>query len=446
MARASMGSDPSAEGTWTIPSARPYQRPLEVLLTVTGAAAVPPRFRLTRGRCLIGSGPGCDVVVSDPTVSRQHVEIVPVPEGVAVRDLGSTNGTLYLGHRVQEIVLSFGGRVTLGAVTLAIELDPAALPAELTFAEDEYRGIVGQSTAMRRLFAILVRLEGSLVPVLVQGESGVGKELIARALHEGSAVAAGPLVTLNCGAIAREMVASELFGHKKGAFTGAQEARKGAFASADGGTLFLDEIGEMPLEVQPMLLRALESGEVRPLGSDQDRQVKARVIAATNRDLKDEVAAGRFREDLFYRLAVVRLDVPPLRERPDDIRILAERFARAAGLPGLGDDVVAELQARSWEGNARELRNVVQAYAALGVVLGTHRRADAVLEVALAQTVDLGRPYLEQKEALTERFTRLYLKALLEQTKGNKSAAAKVSGLDRTYLGRLLARQDPPKP
>ncbi len=427
------------ENTLAVQSLRTNQRPLGALLRVTHGSTS-KTLQLSRGRCVVGSGSTCDLVLSSSTISRQHVEFVVVPEGVAVRDLGSTNGTYYLGHRVQEMILSFGARVSIGDATIAVDLDPASLPPETAAGSDEYRGIVGRSPAMRRLFAILTRLEGSLVPALIVGESGVGKELIARALHEGSAVSNGPLVTLNCGAISREVVASELFGHKKGAFTGALEARKGAFASADGGTLFLDEIGEMPIEVQPMLLRALESGEVRSVGSDQARHVKVRVVAATNRDLLSEVDAGRFREDLYYRLAVVRLDVPPLSERPEDIDPLARRFARAAGLEDLPDAIVAQCQARSWDGNARELRNAIQAYVALGVLLEPRRRTDGLLDVALGNLVDLSKPYLDQKDGLVDRFTILYLRALLERARGNKSEAARIAGLDRTYLGRMLAR------
>src|SRR5262249_27269355 len=229
-----------------------------------------------------------------------------------------------------------------------------------------YRGMIGASLAMRRLFGALARLEGSLVTVLITGESGVGKELVARALHEGSSVASGPLVTVNCGAIAPDLVASELFGHRRGAFTGASDARRGAFESADGGTLFLDEIGELPLDVQPMLLRALESGEVRAVGADRSTMVRVRVIAATHRDLRTEVRASRFREDLYYRIAVVELAVPPLRDRIEDVEDLANRFADAAGIGALAPEVIGRLRARRWPGNVRELRNVVQAFAALG--------------------------------------------------------------------------------
>jgi len=397
-------------------------------------------FRLQMGKCTVGSAPGCDIVIAEPTVSRQHVELELAAEGVRLLDLGSRNGTFYLGQRIEKAVLGLGARIQVGGATLAIDADASALHEGLSFAGELYRGIVGRSSAMRRLFALLTRLEGSLVTVLVEGESGVGKDLIARALHEGSAVASAPLVIVNCGAIAKELIASELFGHKKGAFTGAVESRRGAFETADGGTLFLDEIGELPLEVQPMLLRALESGEVRPVGEDLVRHVRVRVIAATNRDLASEARGGRFREDLLYRLAVVRLRVPPLRERPEDVAPLAERFAVALGLGDLPLAVVERLRLRSWPGNARELRNAVQAYAALGVLPEDDVPVASVVDHALRLHTDLKRSYLQQKDELTDRFTRVYLEALLEQCGGNQSQAARTAGLDRGYLRRLLAK------
>jgi hypothetical protein len=300
-------------------SLRSLHLPLGAVIRPVGAASSPASFRLTLGRCLVGSGPTCDLVINEPTVSRAHVELQLVPEGVVVQDLVSRNGTYYLGQRIERMILGLGGRIQVGAATLALEADTQALDGGAVFDRDEYRGMVGASKAMHHLFTILERLEGSLVTALIEGESGTGKDLVARALREGSSVSKGPFVVLNCGAIPRELVASELFGHKRGAFSGAVESRRGAFELADHGTLFLDEIGELPLEVQPMLLRALEEGEVRPLGGDRAEHVKVRVVAATNRDLSREVEAGRFREDLFYRLAVVRLPVPPLRERPEDI-------------------------------------------------------------------------------------------------------------------------------
>ncbi len=294
---------------------------------------------------------------------------------------------------------------------------------------------------MRKLFSTLTRLEGSLVNVLIQGESGVGKELCAQALHEGSSISHGPFIPINCGALPRELVASELFGHKRGAFTGALEARAGAFEKADGGTLFLDEIGELPLDVQPMLLRALESGEVRAVGGDSGRSVRVRVLAATNRNLSEDAAAGRFREDLYFRLAVVTLQVPPLRERPADIPALAARFASDVGYPELPPDVVAELSSRPWPGNVRELRNAIQAYVALGdLPAGRAAVADDELDRVLRKMTDPSRSYTEQKDELGARFTRIYLELIMRKVSGNQSEAAKIAGLDRGYFGKLLAK------
>ncbi|MBK6516209.1 MAG: sigma 54-dependent Fis family transcriptional regulator [Polyangiaceae bacterium] len=429
------------DATGTATFARPSDRPLGVVLRVSGAPVAPPLLRLTAGKCVVGSAADCDLVVTDRTVSRRHVELEVVPEGVAVRDLGSRNGTFYLGQRVQSMVLGAGGRVLVGQnATLSIDADSDALHAVPAYEGDEYRGLLGVSRQMRQLFGMLQRLEGSLVSVLVEGESGVGKERVARALHEGSKVALGPFVAVNCGAIARDVVASELFGHKRGAFTGAVEPRRGAFEAASGGTLFLDEIGELPLEVQPMLLRALESGEIRAVGEDTPRFVKVRVIAATNRDLEDGVRQGSFREDLFYRLAVVRLRVPPVRERRDDVDVLAQRFAASEGLGELPKQVRDALRARELPGNVRELRNLVQAYGALGVLPAERGGGRDVRQVALRHSVDLSRPFLEQRDELLEEFTRTYLEALLAHTGGNQTAAAQIAGLDRTYLGRLLGK------
>lgn len=420
------------------------RRPLGAILRVIGATSTPRELRLGQGSCIVGADASCALVVTNPNVSRQHVELGIVPEGVTVRDLKSRNGTFYLQQRVQQITLTLGSRIHLGPVELAIDPDVDDLSVVAEVEGDSYRGILGGASNMRRLFGMLLRLEGSLVNVLVTGESGTGKELVARALHDGSSVAEAPFVTVNCGAIAKELVTSELFGHRKGAFSGAHEARRGAFDSANGGTLFLDEIGELPLEVQPALLRALESGEIRPVGADQAKTVRVRVVAATNRDLRSEVQAGRFREDLFYRLAVVELAIPPLRERVQDIDALSAAFATAARSPSLPPEVVANLRSRRWPGNVRELRNVVQAYVALGVL--PREGPASVADEGLASFVDVSRPYADLKDDLTDRFTRLYLEALMKSTGGNQSAAARVSGLDRTWLWRLLTKHGMAKP
>ena len=412
---------------------------LAVKVTVIGGKSSPVSFPLSLGPCVLGSGADADIVVNDRAVSRRHVELALVGSGIAVRDLDSRNGTYYLGSRVERIVLARGASLRIGSTTLFLEGDDEPSASAL-YEGTDFRGMLGASLRMRRLFTILKRLDGARVPVLVNGESGSGKELVARALHEGSGVN-GPLVSFNCGAIARELVMSELFGHKRGAFTGATDARRGAFEAAEGGTLFLDEIGELPLEVQPALLRVLESGEVRQVGNDCTTTVNVRIVAATHRDLEKEVREGRFREDLYYRLAVIKLEVPPLRERTDDIPLLAARFAGAAGAGPLPVELIERLKERAWPGNARELRNVIQAWAVLGSLPPGPKHASAnSVDAALASLVDIARPYAELKDDVLERFQRVYLRELLASVKGNQTAAAKLAGMDRTYLGRLLVR------
>ena len=397
--------------------------------------------RLERGSITVGAASTCELVIEDASVSRRHVELELVAEGVVVRDLGSRNGTFYLGQRVERMIVSPGALLALGATTIAIEVAPDAVGIGAPLHLGGFRGMIGGSPAMQALFGKIARLDGSLVPVLLLGETGVGKELVARAIHEGSRVAEGPFVALNCGAIARELVTSMLFGHRKGAFTGATDARRGAFGAADGGTLLLDEIGELPLDAQPMLLRALEAGEITPVGEDVPRRVSVRVIAATNRALADEVTAGRFREDLYYRLAAVTLVVPPLRERTEDIPALAEAFARQEGAPGVPNDVCESLAHHPFPGNVRELRNLVRAYVALGEVSAPRSAPlPASVDDALAASVRLDVPFLEQRDALMDRFSALYVDRLLRETNGNQTAAAKLAGLDRTYFGRLLAK------
>jgi DNA-binding NtrC family response regulator len=372
-----------------------------------------------------------------------HAELTLVPEGVLVRDKESRNGTFYLGQRITTAVLSPGTRILVGGAGLVIDLDEAHLSqaAAAALGATSFRGMTGSTPAMMRLFMTISRLDGSLVPVLVYGESGVGKELVARAIHEGSRACSGPFIAVNCGAISRELVASALFGHARGAFTGAVNARKGAFAAADGGTLLLDEIGELPLDVQPTLLRALETGEIQPVGEDTPRRVSVRVVAATHRDLPELVRAGQFREDLYFRLAVVPLSVPPLRERREDIPALARFFARQEGASDLDEDVLEELSGRPLAGNVRELRNAVLAYLALGS-LGTASPslAPPPSRSGMDAPVRFDAPYLAQRDALVEAFSRRYLTSLLDHTQGNQSEAARIAGLDRTYLGRMIAR------
>jgi DNA-binding NtrC family response regulator len=338
------------------------------------------------------------------------------------------------------MVLGLGASLRVGRAVIALEIDPDLWTEPFEYREDSYHGVIGVSASMRRVFGMLRRLEGSMATVLIEGESGSGKEIVARAIHEGSVVADKPLVSLNCGALPRELVASELFGHRRGAFTGATEARRGAFESAENGTLLLDEIGELPLEVQPMLLRALETGEVRKVGSDEINRVKVRTLAATNRDLKSDVEKGRFREDLYYRLAVISLRIPALRERPEDIEPLSRHFAQEVGAPELPPPIVEELKSRIWTGNARELKNAIHYFAVFGSLPRSEGTRSAMLDLELSRLAEVSRPYAEQKDALVDRFTRAYLSALLAHTRGNQSAAARLAGLDRGYLGKLFTK------
>jgi len=417
-------------------------RPLGAVIRAPSHGSIPREYRLAAGSCRVGAGKDVDLVIQDDTVSRQHVELRVVPEGVELRDLGSRNGTFYLGQRVEKITLALGSRVVLGRVELQIDADAAALHGggDAASGPTEYGELLGVSLPMRRLFATLLRLEGSLVNVLVEGESGTGKELIARAIHEHSGVSAGPFVAVNCGAIDRSLCRSELFGHKRGAFTGAVEPHTGAFEAASGGSLFLDEIGDLPLDVQPALLRALEVGSVVRVGESVERPVKVRVIAATHRDLKALVLADKFREDLYYRLVVVKLRVPPLRERVDDVEPLIARFSAQSSAPKLSDELLQDFKRRAWSGNVRELKNAILAFAALGSVAFDAPAELAELRAVFSRLIDVAKPYAEQKERVLSCFTRVYLEALLAKTGGNQSEAARIAGLERSYFGKLVGK------
>ena len=423
-----------------IHGARSRLTPLPITIQVSAARARPNPARLLEGSCVLGAGEDADVIIESDSVSRRHAELRLVPEGVAITDLASKNGCYYLGQRFQSMILHPGTRFRAGAVEVEIDVDRASLGAEQGDGESQHYGdLFGCSPVMRRLFAQLRRLEGSKVNLLVRGESGTGKELIARAVHEHSQVCRGPLVVVNCGALDRQLTRSELFGHERGAFTGAVRRHAGAFEAASGGTLFLDEIAELPLDVQPVLLRALELKRITPVGSSQEHAIDVRLIAATHRDLAEQVAAGQFREDLLYRIRVVELEVPPLRQRREDIVAIAQEFARRQGLSALPADVLEALERHDWPGNVRELRNAVEAYTAIGVLpRASSEPKSLTFEAALAEFIDPKLPYADQKNEVVQRFTRAYLERLLQNTGGNQSEAARLSGLERSYLGRLV--------
>jgi DNA-binding NtrC family response regulator len=332
-------------------------------LTATAGPASGQSWEIAANRVRIGTAPGNDVQLPDEAVSRHHCEIRSAGDGYIVRDLGSTNGTRLDGARIIEGWLDAPSRLQLGASELRFHA--CIERVDLADSRDEKFGAVfGRSTAMRALFGVLERVAPSRLGVVLVGETGTGKDLVARAIHETSDRARGPYVVVDCGAMSRTLIESDLFGHERGAFTGADRVRPGAFERAAGGTIFLDEIGELPLELQPKLLRALENGEVQRLGGTGLFDVDVRVVAATHRDLDAMVAAGEFRQDLYFRLAEIVVAIPPLRERRADIAPLARRllaeWARETEARSFDEAACQVLSARGWPGNVRELRNVVR--------------------------------------------------------------------------------------
>jgi two-component system response regulator GlrR len=340
-------------------------------------------------------------------------------------------------------LLGLKGRTVLKSGVVA--QDPASVTQWIpglhrTQSPASYGQLLGSSPKMLELFATLARLEHSLVNILIQGESGSGKELVGCELHERSRLADGPFVAVNCGALDRALARSELFGHRRGAFTGAVDTHVGAFEAADGGTLLLDEIGDLPLDVQPTLLRAIQNKAIVRLGENSERPVRVRVIAASHHNLWNDVRAGRFREDLYFRLAVVKLCVPPLRERSGDVELLAQHFASEIGLAPLPDSVIEALRKRDLPGNVRELFNLVEHYGALGTLPPSQEPVDIAVERMLEATIDVCRPYVEQKQELVGWFQRAYFRKLIAHTAGNQSRAARLAGIERSYLSKLVKR------
>jgi DNA-binding NtrC family response regulator len=403
--------------------------------------------RLDKRSLTIGTHEANDFVLTDATISRFHCRI-DVDSAFVLRDLGSSNGTLLQNVRVREILLSDGTLITLGETRLRFR----ALPERVAIPLDgeTFGGLRGRSVAMRELFAVLRRAARTEAPILLQGETGTGKELAARAIHEHSLRAGGPFVVFDCSAVADNLIESELFGHEKGAFTGAAGSREGVFERARGGTVFLDELGELEPDLQPKLLRVLEAREVQRLGGRKSIPVDVRVVAATNRDLLEEMSAGRFRPDLYHRLAVVQAILPPLRERREDIPMLAAHFARnlvfsGPGVNGgaaveAGDEAAFESLVRyEWAGNVRELRNVVER-AAIFYDHGTGG-LDVIERLGkMRQAVALTLQKKAPLRAAREQFERQYLVDLLRSSEGNIQRAAEIAAVHPKSLERLIRR------
>jgi DNA-binding NtrC family response regulator len=403
------------------------------------------------GPVTFGSGTGNDVVLSDPTVSRRHLEAERGEDGVLVRDLGSTNGSYAHGSRFKELELRFGAEIHIGKTVL--KYLPEEETIDLPPAESRSFGkLLGWDPEVRKMFTLLEDVAPSDATVLIEGETGTGKELLAEEIHAHSRRRQGPFVVFDCGAMPRELIESALFGHLRGAFTGAMNDRRGAFAEADGGTLFLDEIGELAPEMQPALLRALDRKMIRPLGGAAYQTLDVRIIAATNRSLRTEVAERRFREDLYYRLAVVRIAVPPLRKRPEDISLLAEYFLRQFSghrRTRFTPISLARMHRYTWPGNVRELRNVIERTCLVSrgdlVDVGElHEHPDfghdEETQVPGRPQLSIDLPYKDAKAKLLDSFERDYFKALVDRHGGNVSAAARDAKIDRKHLRDLLRK------
>jgi two-component system response regulator GlrR len=396
-------------------------------------------------RTVVGTHPSADFSLSDPLVSRFHAELVVGEAGLLVRDLGSRNGTRLEGVRVVEAYARDGATLALGRSRVRLELAKGRARLELS-GRTSFGVMTGRSAAMRETFARLERAAASDATVLLEGETGTGKEAAAESIHRESGRAAGPFVVIDCAAVPAELLESELFGHERGSFTGAVAARRGAFEEADGGTVFLDEIGELPAALQPKLLRVLERREVRRLGSNRYASIDVRIVAATNRSLRHEVNAKHFRADLYYRLAVLEVRLPPLRERPDDLAPLVEALLERLGAAGrpeaefVRSAAFLEAAARHpWPGNVRELRNHVERCLALGADTAFRTR-ELEATAAAGAGVDLSRSLREVREACASAAEAHYLAAVLDRHGDNVSAAARAAGVDRIHFHRLLRR------
>ena len=425
--------------------------PDEIVVIVLSGAQRGQRVRLV-DRLRIGKAPENDLVLNDDTVSRQHCELERGPSGVLVRDLDSTNHTRVGRTAVREAVVESGATISVGAVDLSLRVEPrqaVVLPSE----SKQFGDAIGYSIAMRTIFGVLERIAPTDAAVLLEGETGTGKDVIARSIHNTSPRKDRPFVVVDCGAVSYSLIESELFGHERGAFTGAVATRQGAFELAGRGTVFLDEVGELPLDVQPKLLRVLEAGEFRRVGGNKTIRAEARIVTATKRDLRGEVERGKFREDLYFRLAVVPITVPPLRSRREDIPPLVERFLElarkrdpAASSITLSPSTVAALTAHDWPGNVRELRNVLDRTIYIATAGGEQEARLVDLPVSPSAAVagpsafEPGQSYRDVREQFESDFERRYVSWLLDRHAGNISAAAREAKMDRKHLYDLARR------
>jgi len=405
-------------------------------------------------RVLIGQSPSCEVRLRDQRVSRRHAALDLGQDGIRLVDLGSTNGTYVSGLRAFDVQLAGGELLAIGDTLLRVDsLQKAAVP---TSEADRFGKTRGASLAMRRIYPACERLASAPVPVLIEGETGTGKEVLAESLHDASPRRDGPFVVFDCTTIVPGLVEATLFGHERGAFTGAVASHTGIFEEADGGTLFLDEIGDLDVALQAKLLRAIERSEVRRVGGTKLTKVDVRILSATRRDLDREVQAGRFRDDLFFRLAVSRIELPPLRKRTGDVSLLAQTFWRALGgaKDALSGDFLRKLEDYDWPGNVRQLRNVVTQHFALGEMpaldapsvrhgpgsADDHEPGGAPELDALDTIVARDLPFFAARDAVMLAFEQRYVARVLAQHGGHVGNAAEASGMGRRYFQRIRNR------
>jgi two-component system response regulator GlrR len=400
----------------------------------------------------IGTAPGNDLVLKDETVSRHHCTISAGQVGFLVRDLDSTNGTLVGGMRVQAAYLKPGAILQLGESTVRFDSIDEEVAEPLSL-ENRFGRMLGASAAMRRIFAVLPRIAATDATVLLEGETGTGKGLLAEAIHELGPRKRGAFTVLDCSAIPPTLIESKLFGHERGAFTGAHVARSGIFEVAAGGTVFLDEIGELPLDMQPKLLRALEERSIQRVGSVEPLKLDVRVIAATNRDLRQEVNRGAFRSDLYYRLNTVKIRIPPLRERRDDIPLLIAHFhEQLVGAEELPPGLVSALASGDWPGNVRELRSAIERAVLVGdgdltlwdEIAGSPGASPENAPSATEELFDADLSFRTNKARAVARWERAYLHEIIRRHDGNLSRAARGARMDRNHLRELLMRHGVP--
>lgn len=446
-------------------------------LVATGPDGAATEYIFDQPQVTLGALEDNDLVLDDDRVSRHHARIFSEGDAFLIADLRSSSGTYVDRVRVREAYLRSGCQIRLGGTTLRFSVVTEKLDVR-PHAETGLGGLVGQSESMRRLMAAVAKVAPTGATVVLEGETGTGKEVVARTLHQLSPRASQPFIVFDCSAVQQNLIESELFGHEKGSFTGALATRQGLFEAAQGGTIFLDEVGELALDLQPKLLRALETREIRRVGGNRPIQINVRVIAATNRDLAAEVKAGRFREDLFYRLGVVRLHLPPLRERREDIRLLAEHLLRHGGfnralhggdgqrVKGISQEALHLLHAYDWPGNVRELSNIVER--ACSFADGDLLQPDDLPESIRGADVPRRRPdgyaptaplapphkpdvperpdvhadlnFRDAKETWLGSFERDYLAAVLARHGGNLSQAARDADVDRKHFRRLARK------